>query len=130
MTRNTMTAGEVVRWVARLASLVSLVVVALMAGTVPGGLPTAAEAVGLALFPVGVLVGFAIAWWREGAGGTISVLSLIAFYAWMILLDGRPPRGPYFALLASPGVLFLASALLARWQRPSPTGPSVGHAAE
>jgi hypothetical protein len=110
-----------VRWLARLGSLATLAFVAL-AATVPAGPPTPAEAVALALFPVGVVVGFAVGWWREVTGGAISVLSLVAFYAWMILLTGRPPHGPYFVLLAAPGFLFLASGFLTRWQALRPTG--------
>jgi hypothetical protein len=32
----------------------------------------------------------------------------------MIFLDGRPPGGPYFVLLAAPGFLFLAAWLIGR----------------
>ena len=38
---------------------------------------TAAEAVGLLLFPVGVIVGFAVAWRRELVGGLVTISSLI-----------------------------------------------------
>jgi hypothetical protein len=112
----------VVRWAARIGGLASMAFVTLVAATVPADLPTPAEAVGLAFFPIGVVVGFAVAWWREVTGGVISVLSLAAFYAWMILVAGRPPHGPYFALLAAPGFLFLASGLLARRRALWPTG--------
>jgi hypothetical protein len=120
MHRDANIAADVVRWLARLGSLASFAFVASVAATAPSGPPTLKEAVGLALFPVGVLAGFAVAWWREVAGGAVALASLALFYAWMTLTDGRPPRGPYFALLASPGALFLASGLMARWHRPAP----------
>jgi hypothetical protein len=76
--------------------------------------PTANEAVGLLLFPIGVVVGFGIAWWREGVGGLVTVGSLALFYLWMLGRDGRLPAGPYFLLFAAPGFLHTANALLCR----------------
>jgi hypothetical protein len=104
--------GRVVRWAARLTSLASATFVAL-AATVPAAPPTAVEAVALLLFPVGTVVGFGVAWWREGLGGAISVASLAAFYGWMALVRSAP-TGPYFVLLTGPGFLFLTSWLLHR----------------
>jgi hypothetical protein len=50
----------------------------------------------------------AVAWSREGLGGAIAVVSLIAFYlAPLLLIDGFP-RGWAFVAFASPGFLFLA----------------------
>jgi hypothetical protein len=104
---------HVVRWAARLFSIVSA---ALLAAFLFGGFgaPTPSEAVGLALFPGGVALGMAIGWRREGLGGAVTVASLAAFYVWMTILDGHPPRGPYFALFAAPGLLFLAAWALRR----------------
>lgn len=105
----------VLRWFARIWSIASLTFfVAFIVGE--GSLPNPTEAVGLIFFPIGVAVGFVIAWWREGIGGAITVMSLGAFYIWNMILDGRLPRGPYFVLLAAPGFLFLANWLLGRLQ--------------
>jgi hypothetical protein len=110
-------AATIVRWIARVGSISSLaLLLAFAAGSGGGSIPTAAEAVALGLFPVGVVVGFLIAWRREGPGGAITVLSLAGFYLWLFLVDGRLPRGPYFLLFASPGFLFLASWFLERSQ--------------
>ena len=76
--------------------------------------PTASEAVGLLLFPIGVVLGFGIAWWHEGVGGLVTVGSLALFYLWMFARDGRLPAGPYFLLLAVPGFLHTANAFLDR----------------
>ena len=74
----------------------------------------ASELVGLAFFPIGVCFGAILAWRREALGGSICLLSLFAFYAWCRVATGRFPGGPYFALIALPGALFLAASLLWR----------------
>jgi len=75
------------------------------------------DLVGLLLFPVLTGVGLVVAWWREGLGGAITVGSLIAFYIWLGVMDGRLPRGPWFALVAAPGLLFLVVWAMVRMIR-------------
>jgi hypothetical protein len=72
---------------------------------------------GLLFFPFGVGLGMIVAWRWEGLGGAITVGSLLAFYAALRLMDGRFPRGPWFALVAAPGVLFLVCWWLSRHLR-------------
>lgn len=110
-----------VRWIARAWGVAgTLVILAFAFGGGEGLRPTAAEAVGLLLFPVGVVAGFAIAWWREGVGGAVTVGSLALFYLWLFARSGRLSVGPYFLLLAAPGFLHAANALwLARAERPT-----------
>jgi len=72
------------------------------------------DRVGLFFFPLGVCLGMILAWHWEGLGGGITVGSLLAFYTALRVMDGRFPRGPYFALVATPGILFLACWLLSR----------------
>ena len=79
-----------------------------------GPRPTAEEWVGLALWPGGVCVGLLVAWFRKRLGGAVATVSLIAFYVWNLLERGRFPGGPYFVLVAAPGILFLLSSLLSR----------------
>jgi hypothetical protein len=74
---------------------------------------TTVEAVGFLFFPVGVIVGFTLAWWRELTGGLVTVASLTFFYLWLFARDGRLSAGPYFILFAAPGFLHIASSLLA-----------------
>jgi hypothetical protein len=74
--------------------------------------PTVSEAVALGFFPVGVALGFVIAWRREALGGAITVASITCFYLCLLAVRGRLPGGPYFILLAAPGFLFLANAVL------------------
>ena len=110
--------GRWLRAVARIWSVVSLMIIGLFAigegsvGQYP--LPTAAEWVGLTLFPLGLALGLVIGWWREGFGGTIALLSLAAFYLLNWWQSGAWPSGPYFALLTVPGLLFVLSAWLTR----------------
>lgn len=108
---------KVIRWTARVWSIANLGFVVLMVigeivqphAPAPSSLRDCA---GLLLFPVGVCAGMVVGWRREGFGGGITVTCLIAFYAWLRLWDGRFPGGPYFILVAAPGILFLLCWLL------------------
>jgi hypothetical protein len=103
-------------WAARIWSAASLAFIVLLAlGS--GGVPTATQAVGFVFFPIGMAVGFVIAWRHEGIGGAIAILSMAAFYLWHFILTGRPPHSPYFLLLAVPGALFVLTWLLRQLQR-------------
>jgi hypothetical protein len=107
--------NTVLRWTARVWGIASfLLILAFVAGGAERVQPTANEAVGLLLFPVGVVVGFGIAWWREGVGGLVTAGSLALFYLWIFGRDGRLPPGTYFLLLSAPGFLHIANALLCR----------------
>lgn len=105
------------RWIARVWSLLSLaLLLAFLIGEGiggPGPTPTPAEWLGLLLFPLGVAVGLVLAWWREEVGGLTALVCLAAFYLWGLVVRGVFPQGPYFALIAAPGLLFLLSGLLA-----------------
>jgi hypothetical protein len=107
-----------IRWVARVwgSAIVALVIMfALMQAVTPGAPgPTAREWVGLLFFPAGVCVGLVLAWRWELAGGLVAVGSFLAFYGWMVVSGGRLPAGPYFAIAAAPGALYLLCRLLSR----------------
>ena len=119
-------ASKTLNWIARVWSLAGIAfVLVFVIGEVFGGngvRPTAAEWIGLALWPVGVGIGLAIAWFRKGLGGVIASSSLIGFYVWNFLERGRFPRGPYFLLVAAPGFLFLLLSLFSR--QPQKTRPA------
>jgi hypothetical protein len=108
----------IVRWIARMWSLASVGFVLLMligSGLAEGFNPAQfrlRDWIGLFFFPFGVCLGMIVAWRREGLGGVVTVGSLLAFYAALWVIDGRPPRGPWFALVAAPGILFLLCWLL------------------
>ena len=106
------------RWIARIASLASIGLLALFAfGGLENGVPTALQTVSLLLFPVGVVAGMVWAWWNELRGGILTAVSLVAFYAWMAIAFGRMSLGPYFVLLASPGLGLLVCGLIEQQRR-------------
>ncbi len=99
------------RWVARIWSLLTFAFIgAFVIGELfnsSGPAPTPVEWLGLAFFPIGVLIGLGLGWWREGVGGGTAVLSLLAFYGWGLIVSGRLPGGPFFLLLTAPAFLYL-----------------------
>lgn len=111
-------ASKALNWIARIWSLagIAFVLVFLFGEGFSGhGVrPTAVEWIGLALWPGCVAVGLVVAWFRKGLGGAVAIGSLVAFYVWNLLERGTLPRGPYFLLVAAPGVLFLLLSLLSR----------------
>lgn len=67
---------------------------------------TARDIVGLSLFPGMYGLGLLLAWRNELLGGSISLLGMLAFYAWHGLQDGILPRAWILPLLAPPAGLF------------------------
>ncbi|HWF89704.1 MAG TPA: hypothetical protein VN659_12760 [Pyrinomonadaceae bacterium] len=61
---------------------------------------------GLVFFPIGVIVGLAIAWWKEGLGISITIGSLLAFYFVYGYLLRYHIGGWAFVMFASPAFLF------------------------
>lgn len=109
---------RVLRVVARAASLASLCLLAMFA-TSGGGWPKASEWILIAFFPVGVAAGMVVAWHREVLGGALAASSLLAFHLLIIGLGNRPWPGPWFIVLALPGLALLACGLAsARPARP------------
>jgi hypothetical protein len=104
------------RWLARITSLLSVGMLSLFLFGEPfnGARITSRELVGLAFFPAGVAIGLIIAWWKEGLGAAISLVSLLAFYIIFGWLLGSNVKGPYFVLFASPAFLFLIAWLLSK----------------
>ena len=110
--------APVARWIARGWSILSILAVFVFAlGEIArpiGPRPTPQEWVGLALWPIGVAVGLIVAWYREELGGILALGCLIAFYVWNLLRSGHLPHGPFFLLMAAPGLLFLIAGLLSQ----------------
>lgn len=110
---------QIARWLARLGSVASLGVLLLFffgeemnfAGL------TSSEIWGLIFFPLGITVGMLLGWRWETLGGTITVLSLLAFMKVMYAANGRFPEGIWFYIFALPGLLFLLCGLLQRRPR-------------
>lgn len=69
---------------------------------------------GLVFFPVGVIVGLTIAWWKEGLGVSITLGSLLAFYFVYGYLLEYHLGGWAFVMFASPAFLFFFHWVLRR----------------
>jgi len=108
------TAAAILRWTAHAWGAASSVLLLAFAF---GGREhlrfTGGEALAFLLFPIGVIVGFVVAWWRGLVGGLITVGSLALFYLYAFV-GGSKWVGPYFILFAAPGFLHIASVLLAK----------------
>ncbi len=100
------------RWLARITSIASIGIILMFA--FGEGTPTAREWVLLAFFPIGLAIGLLLGWWRELTGGVVALSSMVIFYALMFASSGKLPTGPYFAILAAPGLLFLLAGLWSR----------------
>jgi hypothetical protein len=99
----------VIRWAARILSMVSVGVILLFIvgeGFNPAVLKIS-EWIGFLFFPVGIMVGMIVAWWKEGIGGGITVGSFVIFYAVNFFSVHAFPRGWAFFVFASPALLFL-----------------------
>jgi hypothetical protein len=98
---------NLVRWASRLWSIVS---VGLVVGFIVGeGITVTgfSERLGFLFFPVGISIGMILAWWKEGLGGSITVGSLLAFYAIHFASAHKFPPGGAWLVLSFPGFLFL-----------------------
>lgn len=63
--------------------------------------------VGLFFFPFGVIVGMAIAWWKEGLGAAITFASVLGLYLVYGYLMRYHVASWIFLVFASPAFLFL-----------------------
>lgn len=120
------TVEQALHWSARVLSLVSTMVIVLflVGERFEISRIAAREWVGLLLFPLGVIVGFAVAWWKEAIGAAITIACLLGFYlVYGLVLNGRINQGWAFLIFASPGFLFLLSWLRSRSVRTAALHP-------
>jgi ABC-type amino acid transport system permease subunit len=113
-------AARVLRWTARVWSLLAILLVCFFAiGESVGssGPPsTPQEWLGLALWPIGSDIGLILAWFRERTGGIVAIAFFAAFYLWNLIRSGHLPSGPSFLLMTAPAFLFLTAGF---WPRNS-----------
>jgi hypothetical protein len=57
------------------------------------------------------IAGLVLGWWSEWIGGLVTVGSILLFYLVHQFIAGSFPKGWAFALIALPGLLFLAIAM-------------------
>jgi hypothetical protein len=118
----------IVRWIARFLALLSAGVILLFfigeGLTQEGGslLHLSTREASMMVAFAAVWLGLVLGWRWEVLGGLLTVGGLVAFYVLDYAFSGTLPRGPYFLILASPGLLFLYSGLRTR-KRPD-TDPS------
>ena len=108
------------RWSARLLSLAStaLLLLFVFGEKFEVSKVTGRQWLAFVFFPLGIVVGFAVAWWKEGLGGGITLVSLLIFYLiFVLLLRGDLARGAWFLVFALPGFLFLAAYAISRARR-------------
>ena len=63
---------------------------------------------------VAVWLGLVLGWKWELFGGLLTICGVAAFYLLDYAFSGTFPRGPFFLLFASPGLLFLYCGLQTR----------------
>ena len=96
-------------WIARIwSSLVIGVLLLFMFGEAP---PITVLHI---CFPFGVMLGLILAWFFEGIGATIIIVSIVAFYSIHYSHAGNLPGGPFFLIAAAPSVFFLISKFMRR----------------
>ena len=83
-------------------------------GDESSGTPNVAETIGLAFFPLGLMIGLIVAYWKEFTGGIIATGCIIGFHITMLIAGGNPDFNPFIDGLAVPGVLYLVAWYLAR----------------
>jgi hypothetical protein len=100
----------VIELLARVGSIASITMLALIffgEGSFRPSEISRNEWIGLAFFPIGVVLGMIIAWLKEGVGSVLTVGSLIGFYVVYGYLFSNHIGGWWFIVFASPGFLFL-----------------------
>ena len=102
---------ELLARVGSIASITLLLMIFVGEGFDPSHVTTR-QWIGLVFFPIGVIVGMVIAWWKEGLGAAITLGSLLALYVVYGYLMRYHVAGWAFLVFASPGFLFLIHRLL------------------
>jgi hypothetical protein len=117
---NESKAVRVMRWIARISAGLAAALLLLIfvgEGLAEGFEPilhlTAREATMMVAFAA-VWLGLVLNWKWELVGGLLTICGTAAFYLLDYVFSGTFPRGPFFLLFASPGLLFLYCGLQSR----------------
>ena len=101
-------------WTARIAAaLIVLFSVMMLVGygiNPQGNPPTSTEKLLLALFPIGMCLGYVIGWFRPLIGGVLSWAAIVAF----VLIQRNAGMVIILGLLGIPGILFIVYGLRIR----------------
>lgn len=106
---------KIIRWIARIwAALMAAFILFMFIGNaaVDGIDPifhlTFRESLMMAAFVI-VFIALILAWKWERLGGWMIIGGMAAFYFLEFVFSGDFPRGPFFLIIALPGILFLIS---------------------
>jgi len=103
--------------IARVCAVISLVFLGLFVfgGELHLGDMSARQWLLFACFPLGVAAGLLYGVLRSArTGGLVALASIAAFYGVHVAGDGAWPKGPYFLLIASPGLLLVMASFAPR----------------
>ena len=100
--------ASISRWIARSLSLI--VIGFLLLFLFGEGLPPIT--VLHICFPFSAMLGLILAWFFEGIGATITIVSIAAFYSIHYLHYRNLPVGPFFLISGAPSVFFLVSMFI------------------
>ena len=109
----------IIRWVARIWSILSLAFLLLFFGasifsSIGAATFVFKDVLRFVFFPIGLTMGLIIAWKWEGLGGIIAIGSIIGFHLQMLVIHGKPDFVLFIELLAAPGILFILYWILSR----------------
>ena len=110
-----MNIGEIIRWIARISSLVSLVLLGMFffGGQEDQQFANSPEMVGFLFVSIErrnrIFAQLEMGICRFDR---FSLVGLFGFYCWHFLRSGEWPVGPWFLIFTSPAVVFLIAAIL------------------
>ena len=109
MTKDLGYISNIIHWIARVLSIVSIGILLLFfigEGFNPVQL-SIRDWILFLFFPLGITIGIILAWRCEMLGGVITFVSLLSFYASHFIMSNKFPAGPYFLIFALPGIIFM-----------------------
>lgn len=72
------------------------------------------EFIAFIFFPIGVMIGMIISWWRQLTGALVTIISFLIFYFVYYLMWGNLPGGVWFLVFISPAFLSLIAGVMKR----------------
>ena len=116
---------QITRWLARLVGgfLVGMFLLFFVAHAVEAdGIPRLTLTEGTLMFCMLVsLAGMVVLWFREGLGGLMTLVGIVAFYAIDTAMTGTPPGGWVFPLSFVPGALSIVAWAVSRHKQAAGT---------
>ena len=116
-------AALILKWTARALSAASILLCLfiLLGNGLDFSKFTAKEGILIAFFPLGVVIGLMLAWWKELTGALLAIGSLVLFYVAHLFASDQWPEGTYFLIITLPAFVFLLSWILSRSAGKSPS---------